>query len=201
MQVRQEYINIQKKHKKQKSQTAVSAFLNERKIIMKILTVIDMQNDFVTGSLGSDAAKKIVPRIAEKLRNYDGKVIFTRDTHDVGYLKTQEGTRLPVPHCIKGTDGRNICDALAPYADTVVDKPSFGSTALPEVIKSISEAPDEIEICGLCTDICVISNAMILKAFFPETRITVDSSCCAGVTEKSHQTALDAMAAVQIDIL
>ncbi len=167
---------------------------------MKFLIVVDMQVDFITGSLGSELATAIVPNVVEKVKNYDGRVIFTRDTHGEDYLQTQEGRKLPVEHCIKNTDGWQICDELKPYADEVIDKITFGSKELPEVIGNYDGEIGEIELCGLCTDICVISNAMILKAAFPEARITVDSKCCAGVTEESHNTALDAMKAVQIEV-
>lgn len=164
---------------------------------MKYLIVVDMQNDFITGTLGSKLAEAIVPNVVEKVKNFDGKVIFTRDTHFVDYMQTQEGKNLPVEHCIKDTDGWQICDELKPYVNDVVDKITFGSVELPEMV---SDA-DEIELCGLCTDICVISNAMILKATYPEVKITVDSNCCAGVSVESHNTALDAMKAVQIEIV
>ena len=163
---------------------------------MKYLIVVDMQVDFITGSLGSKLAEAIVPNVVEKVKNFDGKVIFTRDTHFADYMQTQEGKKLPVEHCIKDTDGWQICDELKPYANEVVDKITFGSVDLPKMIVDA----DEIELCGLCTDICVISNAMILKATFPEVKITVDSKCCAGVSVESHNTALDAMKAVQIEV-
>ena len=166
---------------------------------MKFLIVVDMQNDFITGALGSKAAESIVPRVAKKIKDFDGKVIFTMDTHGENYLSSQEGKKLPVPHCIKSTWGWQICDELLPYAETVIEKPTFGSTALPELILSFGEEIEEIELCGLCTDICVISNAMILKAAFPEVKITVDGSLCAGVTPQSHENALCAMRAVQIE--
>lgn len=167
---------------------------------MKYLIVVDMQVDFITGSLGSDLATAIVPNVVEKVKNFDGKVIFTRDTHFEDYMQTQEGTKLPVPHCIKDTDGWQICNELQPYVETVIDKVTFGSVDLPNMLKDFGEPIDEIEICGLCTDICVISNAMILKAAFPEVKITVDAFCSAGVTVESHNTALNAMKAVQIEI-
>ena len=163
---------------------------------MKYLIVVDMQNDFITGTLGSKLAEAIVPNVVEKVKNFVGKAIFTRDTHFADYMQTQEGKKLPVEHCIKGTDGWQICDELKPFATDVVDKITFGSIELP---KMMTDA-DEIELCGLCTDICVISNAMILKATYPEVKITVDSNCCAGVSVESHNTALDAMKAVQIEI-
>ena len=168
---------------------------------MKYLIVVDMQNDFITGSLGSKLAEAIVPNVVEKVKNYDGTVIFTRDTHFADYMDTQEGKNLPVKHCIKDTTGWEICNGLKPYANKVIDKITFGSVDLPNVIKEYGEEIEEIELCGLCTDICVISNAMILKATFPEVKIVVDSNCCAGVTEESHQTALNAMKAVQIDVI
>lgn len=168
---------------------------------MKFLIVVDMQNDFISGALGSKLAEAIVPNVVEKVKNYDGTVIFTRDTHFADYMDTQEGGNLPVQHCIKDTTGWEICNELKPYANKVVDKITFGSVDLPDVIKAYGEQIDEIELCGLCTDICVISNAMILKATFPEVKIVVDSNCCAGVTAESHQTALNAMKAVQIDVI
>lgn len=168
---------------------------------MEYLIVVDMQNDFISGSLGSAAATAIVPKVVNKVKNFAGEVIFTRDTHGANYMRTQEGKRLPVPHCVKGTPGHEICEELKPYAVTVVDKGSFGSLELPDTIKKCRARVERIELCGLCTDICVISNAMILKAEFPEAQIVVDAECCAGVTEESHQTALNAMKAVQIDIV
>lgn len=168
---------------------------------MKYLIVVDMQNDFISGSLGSDAAKAIVPKVGEKIKNFEGTVIFTRDTHGENYLKTQEGKNLPVEHCIVGTRGHEICDELKPYAQTVVDKATFGSMDLPEALKKCRARVEEIQVCGLCTDICVISNAVILKAAFPEAKLVVDSSLCAGVTPQSHETALNAMRALQIEIV
>ena len=168
---------------------------------MKFLIVVDMQVDFITGSLGSALAEAIVPRVVQKVKSFDGKVVFTRDTHLEDYMSTQEGKNLPVPHCIKGSDGWQICDELKPYADTVVDKLTFGSIELPRLIESFGEPIERIELCGLCTDICVISNAMVLKAAFPEGPIAVDAACSAGVSVESHNTALDAMRAVQIEII
>ncbi len=167
---------------------------------MKYLIVVDMQNDFITGSLGSEFAKAIVPDVVEKVKSFDGKVIFTRDTHFADYIKTQEGKNLPVEHCIKDTDGWQICNELKPYVNEVVDKITFGSVELPKILCNSCEKIEEIELCGLCTDICVISNAFILKATFPEVKIAVDSNCCAGVSVESHNTALDAMKAVQIEV-
>lgn len=167
---------------------------------MKFLVVVDMQVDFISGTLGSPDAVAIVPNVVDKVKNFEGTVVFTRDTHFDDYLNTQEGLKLPVPHCIKNTAGWQICDELLPYVQTVIDKITFGSVDLPRILRERGEAVDEIELCGLCTDICVISNAMVLKAAFPEARICVDASCCAGVTVNSHLTALNAMRAVQIEI-
>ena len=167
---------------------------------MKYLIVVDMQNDFISGSLGSELAKAIVPNVVQKVKNFDGKTIFTRDTHFADYMQTQEGKNLPVEHCIKDTKGWQICDELKPYVNDVVDKITFGSVDLPKILSDYNEKIEEIELCGLCTDICVISNAMILKATFPEVKISVDSNCCAGVSVESHNTALNAMKAVQIEV-
>lgn len=167
---------------------------------MKYLIVVDMQNDFISGSLGSPHAMAIVPHIADKVASFNGTVIFTRDTHGEDYMQTQEGHNLPVMHCIKDTEGWQICNELMPFVERVVDKDTFGSMELPNILRTSSESIEEIELCGLCTDICVISNAIILKAAFPEVRIVVDSGCCAGVTDDSHRTALNAMKAVQIEI-
>ena len=167
---------------------------------MKYLSVVDMQNDFTTGSLGSAHAAAIIPNVVEKVKAFSGKVIFTRDTHGDDYLQTQEGKKLPVVHCIRNTDGWQVCEELAPYADCIVDKVTFGSVELPHLLQAFGDPIEEIELCGLCTDICVISNAMILKAAFPEVKISVDASCCAGVTMESHTTALNAMKAVQIEV-
>lgn len=175
---------------------------------MKVLIVVDMQNDFISGALGSEAAQAIVPKIKEKIDKYKGDVVFTRDTHHKDYLTTQEGINLPVKHCIVGTKGWQICDELKLYTKegrNLHDKATFGSMELPNNLRyrclGKNEELEEIELCGLCTDICVISNAMILKAAYPETKITVDASCCAGVTPASHNIALQAMKAVQINIV
>ncbi len=166
---------------------------------MKVLIVVDMQVDFTTGSLGAPHEAAIIPKVVEKVKNFDGTVIFTRDTHGQDYLSTQEGRKLPVVHCVKGTPGWEICPELQPFVKTVVDKPSFGSLELPKRLAEMGSV-ESVELCGLCTDICVISNAMILKAAFPEIPVSVDAACCAGVTVQSHQTALDAMKAVQIEV-
>ena len=167
---------------------------------MKYLIVVDMQNDFISGSLGSDMAKAIVENVVDKVKSFDGEIIFTRDTHADCYLDTMEGKNLPVVHCVKDTDGWQICPELLPYAENVIDKVTFGSVDLPHIIAKSGDV-ESIELCGLCTDICVISNAMILKASFPEVKISVDSSCCAGVTQESHNNALLAMKMTQIEII
>ena len=161
-----------------------------------------MQNDFIDGALGTPEAQAIVPLVKEKIKSFDGKVIFTRDTHQNDYLQTQEGAKLPVPHCIKGTSGWEICNELKQFAHVVIDKPTFGSTHLVRLFENENKQSSiaEIELVGLCTDICVISNAMLLKASLLETEITVDSACCAGVTPKSHQNALEAMKMCQINV-
>ena len=171
----------------------------------KLLIVIDMQNDFVTGALGSEAAREIVGAVEAKVRTAHeagDQTLFTRDTHDENYLQTQEGKYLPVVHCVKGTPGREIIDALKPYTKTisdVIDKPAFGSLELARQVAGGNY--DEIELCGLCSDICVVSNALILKAQLPETKITVDARCCAGVTEESHQAALLTMKMCQVNVI
>lgn len=169
---------------------------------MKYLIVIDMQNDFISGSLGTKEAANIVPAVIEKIRSFSGAVLATRDTHSENYLETLEGKQLPVPHCIKGTEGWEIqTDIASLIATTPFDKVTFGSEELCEYMKSLREKPEEIVLIGVCTDICVISNALMLKAVLPETKITVDSACCAGVTPESHQNALEAMKMCQIDVL
>ena len=140
--------------------------------------------------------------IAGRIREFDGPVLFTRDTHGPDYPQTREGRVLPVPHCIAGTDGWQIAPSLQPYAAEIIDKPTFGSTALGERLQAMNaQHPIEsITLIGLCTDICVISNALLLRAFLPEVPITVDAACCAGVTPQSHRIALQAMRACQIEI-
>ncbi len=164
---------------------------------MKTLIVIDMQNDFITGSLGTKEAQAIVANVKAKIEKYaaDGsRIIFTRDTHGENYLDTPEGKKLPVVHCVKGTRGWEIADGLYVDGCEIIDKPSFGWTGWGEM------SFDEIEIAGLCTDICVVSNALILKALFPDIKISVDASCCAGVTPESHGAALLTMKMCQIDV-
>ncbi len=169
-----------------------------------VLLVIDMQNDFIDGALGTKEAVAIVPNVKSKIESFDGIVLFTRDTHFPEYMQTQEGKNLPVPHCIKGTDGWQIRPELDALRTTeAIDKVTFGGTALAEKLVEIDKAEGirSITVIGLCTDICVISNALLVKAFLPEVPIIVDASCCAGVTPASHDTALNAMEACQIKIV
>ncbi len=171
---------------------------------MKVLVVVDMQNDFIDGALGTPEAVVIVPAVVKKIREFDGPVFFTRDTHQSGYLDTQEGRHLPVPHCIQGSAGWQLREEIAALAEgEPIDKPTFGSVELGQSLARLhADSPIEsVTLVGLCTDICVISNALLLKAFLPETPILVDAACCAGVTPESHRRALEAMAACQIQIL
>ncbi len=167
----------------------------------KILIVVDMQKDFISGALGTIEAALIVPQVIEKIKGFDGEVVFTKDTHSSIYLDTQEGKNLPVPHCIKGTDGWELDEKIAPLSHNcrIFEKPTFGSIELSQYV--VSGEYDYIELIGLCTDICVISNAMLLKAYLPEVKVTVDSSCCAGVTPESHENALLAMKMCQIEVI
>ncbi len=167
------------------------------------LIVVDMQNDFIDGSLGTKEAEAIVGKVAEKIRGFDGEVIFTRDTHAPEYLETQEGRRLPVVHCVKESAGWRIREGLEAIRPcTVIDKPTFGSSELGVLLaqRDLDEKIGSITVIGLCTDICVISNALLIKAFLPETPIVVDAACCAGVTPESHRNALEAMKMCQIAI-
>lgn len=172
--------------------------------MQQILVVVDMQNDFVTGPLGTPEARTILPKVAEKVKNFPGRVLFTRDTHEENYLESREGRALPVPHCIRGSRGWEICPELETLRkEEPVDKPTFGSTGLGEVLRAADQYGEKIgkiTLVGVCTDICVISNALLLRAFLPEAEIAVDAACCAGVTPESHQTALRAMKACQIAI-
>ncbi len=161
----------------------------------KTLIVVDMQNDFITGSLGTKEAQAIVGNVREKIAAYRARgdeVIFTRDTHGSDYLQTQEGRQLPVEHCIRGTWGWEICDALDVADSQCIDKPTFGWTGWEQ------RELEEVELVGLCTDICVISNALIIKAQFPEATVRVDGACCAGVTPRTHQAALSVMRQCQV---
>jgi nicotinamidase-related amidase len=167
----------------------------------RLLIVIDMQNDFISGSLGTPQAAVILPAVMAVIAEYTQrgeKIIYTRDTHTDDYPTTQEGRLLPVKHCIAGGWGHSIADGIYISGSDIIDKPSFGSYELAEL--AVSGTYDEIELCGLCTDICVVSNALILKARLPETKITVDARRCAGVTEESHRAALFTMKMCQIII-
>ena len=168
---------------------------------MNVLIVIDMQNDFIDGALGTKEAEAIVPRVVDKIRKFDGLVLATRDTHEMDYLQTQEGRNLPVEHCIRGTKGWELRPEIQELITTeVIDKPTFGSRELAELLVKQEQEIDRITLVGLCTDICLISNAMVLKAFMPEIPIYVDASCCAGVTPESHARALKALKVCQIQI-
>lgn len=178
---------------------------------MKVLVVIDMQNDFIDGALGTPEAVGIVPGVVEKIRGWDGAVYATQDTHFTGYLDTQEGKNLPVEHCIEGSHGWNVAEdvrrALEEKSEgdssvLYITKGTFGSKDLAMILaeRDKEEPMEEIQLVGLCTDICVISNAMVLKAFLPETPLAVDAACCAGVTPEGHRNALNAMKACQIKI-
>lgn len=172
-------------------------------IMKKVLVVVDMQKDFIDGALGTKEAVAIVDRVAETVRAFDGEVIFTRDTHGSDYLETQEGRNLPVVHCIEGTDGWQLdkkLQVLKTDSMKIFDKPTFGSVALAEYLKADKEI-ESITLVGLCTDICVISNALLIKANMPEVEIQVIEKCCAGVTPQSHANALEAMKMCQVNIV
>lgn len=167
-----------------------------------ILVVVDMQKDFIDGALGTKEAVAIVDKVAGLVRSFDGEVVFTRDTHHENYLQTQEGKKLPVVHCIEGTDGWKLdkkLEALRLDDRKVFDKPTFGSMELAAYLQTL-KALESVTLVGLCTDICVISNALLIKAALPEVAVSVVESCCAGVTPESHQNALAAMKMCQIEI-
>ena len=168
------------------------------------LIVVDMQTDFVDGSLGTAEAQQIVPAVRAKILAHEGPVIFTRDTHGPDYLNTQEGRFLPVEHCLRGTEGWEIIPELRDLAarpgTQVIDKPSFGSTVLAALLTEKRESIASVELIGLCTDICVVSNALMIKAALPEVPLSVDSACCAGVTPARHEAALETMRSCQIVI-
>ena len=171
----------------------------------QFLIVVDMQKDFVDGALGTKEAVSIVPAVIEKIRSFEGDIFVTFDTHFEDYMETAEGKKLPVPHCIQGTPGwaldSGVQKALEEKPFCAVQKYTFGSTALPHLIAEYADGEDfSIELIGLCTDICVVSNALILKAHYPEVTISVDSACCAGVTPALHEAALSTMRSCQIDI-
>lgn len=175
----------------------------------KVLVVVDMQNDFITGSLGTKEAEKIVADVVRKIEAYQtsgNQVIYTRDTHDQNYLETSEGKKLPVAHCIEGTWGWELEASIAKTVvseASICNKPTFGSVALGEEMQRLAMEDKnlEVELVGLCTDICVISNALLIKAFVPEAMIRVDAKCCAGVTPDSHKNALEAMKMCQIQVM
>lgn len=171
----------------------------------KLLLVIDMQNDFIDGSLGTKEAEAIVDAVKAKIRSYPSRdIIATMDTHEKTYLDTQEGQNLPVAHCIRGTEGWHIRPDISSLLTEakIYEKPTFGSVRLAEDLKALSQTEDiELELVGLCTDICVISNALLLKAMMPEVRISVDASCCAGVTPEKHIAALETMKSCQISVI
>ncbi|MCR5608728.1 MAG: cysteine hydrolase [Lachnospiraceae bacterium] len=171
----------------------------------KILVVVDMQKDFVDGALGSEEAVKIVDNVVEKIKGFEGEIIATYDTHFDNYMDTAEGKKLPVPHCIKGTEGweldKKVQEALDGKGYRRVEKTTFGAINLPDIIKEAAAGEDfTIELIGLCTDICVVSNTLILKAAFPEKEVSVDAKCCAGVTVEKHEAALETMRSCQINV-
>ena len=169
---------------------------------MKVLVVVDMQKDFIDGALGTTEAVGIVPAVIEKIKKYEdecGVILYTKDTHHLNYLETREGRRLPIKHCIRGTEGHKIPDEILRGHRMIIEKPTFGSYELVDYLASINFR--EVELIGLCTDICVVSNAMLIKARVPEREVTVDSSCCAGVTPETHEAALTTMRMCQINVI
>ncbi len=171
----------------------------------KLLIVIDMQNDFIDAALGTKEAVSIVEAVKEKIRSYPAEdVIATMDTHGENYMETQEGKYLPVPHCIKGSEGWQIRKEIGELLTgaKIYEKPTFGSTAMAEDLKALSVTEElELELVGLCTDICVVSNALLLKAMMPEVKISVDAACCAGVTPEKHLAALETMKSCQVQVV
>ena len=164
----------------------------------KTLIVVDMQNDFIDMALGTKEAIAIVPKVKNKIQEYvqsGDEIIFTRDTHFEDYLQTSEGRKLPVEHCIKGSKGWQIAEGLYVEGCKIIDKPNFGWPNWKE------EQLEEVEIIGLCTDICVVSNALIIKANFPDARVKVDRNCCAGVTVETHEAALKTMELCQVEVI
>ena len=180
-----------------------------------VLIIIDLQNDFISGSLGTPEASRIVDYVTERIaRSKDELILFTQDTHQADYLRTPEGRKLPVEHCLEGTDGWAIHPkilqawrdnrhtvALPDLKDPIFKKPVFGSTALVDFLQARRGEINEIEVLGLCTDICVISNAIMIKNTLPEIKISVNKNGCAGVTPKSHQEALNVMSMCQIEVI
>lgn len=173
----------------------------------KYLIIVDMQKDFVMGALGSAEARAIVSAVVEKLDSFDGTILFTKDTHHADYLTTQEGKNLPVEHCIEGSEGWELIPELQRFADargtgSVYKKETFGSLALAESLREENEKQpiSSIELIGVCTDICVVSNALLIKAYLPEVPVMVDAACCAGVTPEKHEAALETMRSCQITV-
>lgn len=185
----------------------------------KILVIVDMQNDFINGALGTKEAEAIVPNVVEKIKNYPDKeetvLLYTKDTHYEDYMSTLEGEKLPVPHCIENTDGWCINKQISSVADkegflgfssdkiinSRIYKNTFGSEDLYELLKTYKDDIEQVEFLGLCTDICVLSNAIMARMALPNTKIIVDASCCAGVTPESHNAALITMKSCQIDVI
>lgn len=171
----------------------------------KFLVVVDMQKDFVDGALGSDEAAAIVDNVVKKINEFDGNIIVTYDTHQSNYMETREGKYLPVEHCIEGTEGWQLNDkvenALTAKRVIRIKKPTFGSVELVKMFSDVDEKDTEVTLIGLCTDICVVSNAMLLKAYYPEMDIVVYSDCCAGVTPESHDAAITTMKMCQINVI
>lgn len=173
---------------------------------MKYLIVIDVQNDFVTGVLGTQQARDMLPRLLKKMREFEGEIWMTRDCHDGAYLDTQEGKHLPVPHCVAGTEGWRFPEEVEQLrmqcAAPVYEKTSFGSVSLVTALKQACErgGVESVELVGLCTDICVVSNALMIKAVLPELPVYVDADCCAGVTPERHEAALTVMESCQIEV-
>ena len=173
-----------------------------------ILIVVDMQTDFVDGALGTPEAVAILDNVTAKIKAYahdpDGVIFVTYDTHAEDYMTTSEGKHLPVPHCIKGTAGWALHPAVAAALEgvtyTAVEKPTFGSVELPTLVGQAAAGDFSVELIGLCTDICVVSNTLLLKAHYPEVSISVDASCCAGVTPDTHKAALTTMGMCQIEV-
>lgn len=176
-----------------------------RDVMREILVVVDMQNDFISGCLGTKEAVKIVPDVVRLVEDFDGEVVFTRDTHALDYYETAEAKKLHVRHCVRGSSGWEICrelQELSLYEDArIFNKGTFGSTKLAAYLASQAEDFYSVTLCGLCTDICVISNALLIKAFLPEVPIYVAASCCAGTTPTAHERALKSMRACHINIL